>query len=61
MRNGLLPRSNSLTLVSLSAILILTAAIQGQVSTADIIGTAFDPSGSVVVGAHVKVKNLSTD
>jgi hypothetical protein len=61
MRNGLLPRRNSLILERLLAILLSPAAIQGQVSTADIIGTAFDPSGSVVVGAHVTVRNHSTD
>jgi hypothetical protein len=31
-----------------------------QVSTADIIGTAFDPTGAVLVGAHITVTNLST-
>ena len=44
----------------LPGILLLSAAVQAQVSTADIIGMAVDPSGAVLVGVKVTVSNLST-
>jgi hypothetical protein len=50
----------ALVLSSLLGILLLAAAVQAQVSTADIIGTAFDSTGAVMVGAKVTVTHLST-
>src|ERR1019366_2341661 len=43
----------------LVGILLLATAVQAQVSTADITGTAFDPAGAVLVGVKVTVTNLS--
>jgi outer membrane receptor protein involved in Fe transport len=43
----------------LVGILLLATAVQAQVSTADITGTAFDSAGAVLVGVNVTVTNLS--
>ena len=47
-------------LSALIGILLLAAAVEAQVSTADIIGTAFDSTGGILVGAKVTATNLST-
>ena len=54
------PGSRALIFAALLGILLLTATVQAQVSTADILGAAFDPTGAVVVGVKVTVTNLST-
>ena len=49
----------AVVLLALLGILLLAAAVQAQVSTADIIGTAFDPARAVLVGVKVTVTNSS--
>jgi hypothetical protein len=52
--------SRALVFATMLGILLLTATVQAQVSTADILGTAFDPTGAVVVRVKVTVTNVST-
>ena len=47
-------------LLSLLSVLLLPMQVRAQVSTAEILGTAFDPSGGVLVNVKVTVTNLST-
>src|ERR1039458_8941902 len=49
----------AVVLLALLGILLRAAAVQAQVSTADIIGTAFDPARAVLVGVKVTVTNSS--
>ena len=50
----------ALWLSALLNILLLPTVGQAQVSNGDILGTAFDPSGAVLVGVQVTVTSLST-
>ncbi len=41
-------------------VLLFSLAVRAQVSTADILGTAFDPTGAILVSVKVTATNLST-
>jgi len=51
----------ALLLSALLNTLLLPTVGQAQVSNGDIVGTAFDPSGAVLVGVKVTVTSLSTE
>ena len=40
--------------------LVATSPLHGQISSADILGNAFDPSGAALVGVKISVTQLST-
>jgi hypothetical protein len=48
-------------IVVVFGVLLLVSWVRAQVSTADIIGTAFDSTGGVVPGVQVTVTDLATD
>ncbi len=50
----------ALLLSALLSVLLLPLQVRAQVSTAEILGTTFDPSGAVLVNVKVTVTNLST-
>ena len=58
--NGTARVYQTLLLWALLGILIFPVSVQAQLSSADIIGTAFDASGAVLVGVRVTVISLST-
>src|SRR4051794_3665949 len=41
--------------------LVATSSLRAQISSADIVGNAFDPSGAALVGVKISVTQLSTD